>query len=483
MTDPGPVPGRLRVAIVAANTFEYESRLLKTASTLAGDGHTVTVVAFAGPGLPAVASLGDRVELRRVTLDRRIGTGLRPLPASIRSLVLRASGLGPDAEALPVGPAHGADRLRAPLRRGLEILATIRRGDAWAAAVAAAAPHAEIVHAKALIALPVARDAARLTAGRGGRFVYDVADLHSESARLVKLPGVVRAAIRRRERGLVRAAAGVLAATPSMAAEIVRRFGVARPVVLLNCPPAWHPATPGLVPSDRLRRAVDAALRAGPTRPTGGTAPAATNAAGPRPRPIVLYQGAFRVDQGIEELVAAADDPGLIAAGAVVVFLGFGLLAPWLAGEAARRPDRMVVLPAVPEDELLDWTAGADVAFVGAPPRTLNQRLTLPNKLFQALMAGVPIVVGAGTEHCRLAEADGVGRCCDVDSPRSIAAAIGELLALPPADRDALRRRCRSTALDRYSWEVARVGLLDLYRRLAATGIEAGQADEARAGR
>jgi glycosyltransferase involved in cell wall biosynthesis len=127
----------------------------------------------------------------------------------------------------------------------------------------------------------------------------------------------------------------------------------------------------------------------------------------------------------------------------------------------------MVVLPPVPEGELLDWTAGADVAFVGAPPRTINQRLTLPNKLFQALMAGVPIVVGTGTEHCRLASAEAVGRCCDVDSPASVAAAIAELLALEPAERAALRSHCRSVALDKYSWEATRGGLVELYRRLS----------------
>ncbi len=453
MTGPGPVPGRLRVAIVAANTFEHESRLLKTASTLADDGHAVTVVAFAGPGLPAAAALGDRVELHRVTLDRRIGSGLEPLPSGLRSAILRATGLAPDAEALPAGRARGADRLRAPLRRGLEIVATVRRGREWSAAVAAAAPDAQVVHAKALIALPVARDAVRRTAGRDGRFVYDVADLHTESARLAKLPRVFRALIRRRERRLVRQAAGVLAATPSMAREIARRFGVPEPVVLLNCPPAWHPETPGPVSSDRLRLAVESVLG-----PAGST------------RPLVLYQGAFRVDQGIEELVAALDDPALIETGAVGVFLGFGHLESWLVGEAAGRRDRMVVLPAVREPELLEWTAGADVSFVGAPPRTLNQRLTLPNKLFQSLMAGVPIVVGEGTEHCRLTRAEGVGRCCDVDSPHAIALAVNELLTLPAAERDALRLRCRTVALERYSWETAREGLLALYRRLSTDG-------------
>ena len=270
------------------------------------------------------------------------------------------------------------DRFRAPLRRGLEILATIRRGGSWARAVADAAPGAQVVHAKALIALPVARSAVRITAGRDGRFVYDVADLHTESARLVRLPGALRELVRRREGRLVREAAGVLAATPAMAAEVARRFRVVEPVVLLNCPPAWRPEIAG----------------PDPIGSAGGSARARIG--GPDRRPIVLYQGAFRVDQGIEELVAATDDPALVASGALVAFLGFGHLEGWLRAEAARRPDRLAVLPAVPEAELLDWTAGADVAFVGAPPRTLNQRLTLPNKLFQSLMAGVPIVVGTG---------------------------------------------------------------------------------------
>ena len=444
----GPVPGRLRVAIVAANTFEFESRLLKTALTLAGDGHAVTVVAFAGDGLPDAADLAERVHLRRIHLDRRIALGLRPLPGPVRAALLRLTGLGPDADALPVRPARGFDRLRAPLRRGLEVLAVVRRGGDWARAVADAAPGVDIVHAKALIALPVARTAARRTAGRDGRYVYDIADLHTESARLVKLPAVLRSLVRRRERGWVRGAAGVLAATEAMSAEVARRFGVPPPIVLLNCPPAWRPEAPGPVRSERLASAL------------GMT--------GDARRPIVLYQGAFRVDQGIEELVAATDEPVFRATGAVAAFLGFGQLRDWLEAQAVTRHGRMAVLPAVPEDELLDWTAGADVAFVGAPPRTLNQRLTLPNKLFQSLMAGVPIVVGTGTEHCRLTTNEEVGRCCDVDAPPSIAAAIGDLLGADLADREALRAHCRSVALERYSWEATRGGLVDLYRRLAA---------------
>ena len=96
-------------------------------------------------------------------------------------------------------------------------------------------------------------------------------------------------------------------------------------------------------------------------------------------------------------------------------------------------------------------------------------------------MAGVPIVVGTGTEHCRLTTSEGVGRCCDVDSPASIAAAIGELLGADPAEREALRARCRSVALERYSWEATRGGLVELYR--AGSPPSAGRCPNDRRGR
>ena len=80
-------------------------------------------------------------------------------------------------------------------------------------------------------------------------------------------------------------AAALTTVTDPMADEIACRFGVVRPTVVMNCRPRWRPdeAMPSGV---RLREAVVAA----------GGAPDA---------PILLYQGAFREDQGIEELLDA----------------------------------------------------------------------------------------------------------------------------------------------------------------------------------
>jgi glycosyltransferase involved in cell wall biosynthesis len=116
----------------------------------------------------------------------------------------------------------------------------------------------------------------------------------------------------------------------------------------------------------------------------------------------------------------------------------------------------------------LEWTAAADVGYVGQPPRTLNQRLNLANKLFENLMAGVPVVAAAGTEHCRVVEADGVGICVDAEQPEAIAAGIARLLDQPSYERERLRQHSRAVALARHSWEREQTALVELYRRLAS---------------
>jgi glycosyltransferase involved in cell wall biosynthesis len=436
----------VRITIVAANSVEYDSRLRRTAMALADDGHAVTLLGFAAPGLPEREPLpgAEAVLVRRLPLDRRISGAFRPLPERVRAGLVRLLGIQPDATVLSPSTGSGLGaRIVGSVRRAVEILAVIRRTGPWTKLVAAAAPATDVFHAKALIALPVIRAAAARTPG--ARFVYDVADLHTEAARLARMPSQIRRLVRRREAAWVRDAAAVTAVSDGIADEARRHFRLAvRPTVVRNTPLRWRPDESLPEVPDRLR-------------PAAGLPPE---------RAVILFQGGFSVDRGIEELVAALDEPPLRDRDLAAVFLGYGRLHAWLVEAAQRRPGRVAVLAAVPPTELPEWTAGADVGFVGQPPRTLNQRLNLANKLFEALMAGVPVVVAAGTEHARLVAADAVGEVADVDAPGSIAAAIDRLLGLDPAARDRLRRHCRTIALERYAWEVQRAGLVDLYRRL-----------------
>jgi len=435
------VSRRLHVCFVTANTFEYDSRTLRAARALAGDGHRVTVVALEGAGLPPVEMLAGGIAVHRPALDRRIESALRPLPAAPRGALAGLLGVPANATTLPPSRAGLIDWVRGPLRRGLEILAYRRRIGPWSDGAVAAARDADVFSAKALVALPVVRRAALST---GGRFVYDIADLHVDSGRLAGMPAPVRTYLRRRERAWMHDAAALTAVTAPLAQEVAHRFGVAPPTVVMNCRPRWRADNPRPPVSRRLRAAAGIS----------------------RERPIVLYQGAFREDQGIEELLIAIELPALRDLELTVVFLGFGRLEGRLRAAATARPDRVVVLPPVPSDELLDWSAGADVAFVGAPPKTLNLRLTIPNKLFESLMAGVPPLVSGGTAVGRLVAEIGAGWVVEPWTVEHLAQTLAEIVRAPRAKLSAMRRRVRTAALERYNWETEQAALVEVYRSL-----------------
>jgi glycosyltransferase involved in cell wall biosynthesis len=427
------------VAFVTANTFEFDSRHRRAAEALARDGWSVTVVAMAAPHLPTEETLPGGVVIRRPPVERRI---LGALPGPVRGIAGRVVGLEGGAERLPARRAGLLEVIRAPLRRGLEILAYRRRIGPWARAVVGAAPDARLFVAKALVALPVVAEAARRS---DGRYVYDVADLHVESGRLASMPGPLKAYLSRREARWLRGAAAVLAVTPAMADEIASRFGVERPTVVMNARERWR-ASEEVPRPKRLRTSIGVRI--------------------PAARDVVIYQGAFRPDQGIELLLAALGAPALANRPVTAAFVGFGPLEDRLRSASAAAPERIVVGSAVPSDELLTWTAGADVAFVGTPPATRNQTLTTPNKLFEAAMAGVPVVVAGGTFTARLVRDHGLGAVVEPWTAGSVASAIAGLLDASPDERNARRKAIRATALETLNWDIERERLIEAFRRL-----------------
>jgi glycosyltransferase involved in cell wall biosynthesis len=103
-------------------------------------------------------------------------------------------------------------------------------------------------------------------------------------------------------------------------------------------------------------------------------------------------------------------------------------------------------------------------------PRTLNERLSTPNKLFECLAAGVPVVVSDFPAVRAIVLDDQLGplgATTDPADPRAVARAIGTLLDLGPGERSAIRRRCARAARERWNWESEVAGLVEAYRHLA----------------
>ena len=118
-------PGRLNITIVAANPFEFDSRFLRSATSLAADGHRLRILGWSAPGLPPEEELAPGVQLTRLDIDRRISNALKPLPERARRGICRLLKLDFDAQVLPPDAPTGFDRVRHPVRRTLEMVAKV----------------------------------------------------------------------------------------------------------------------------------------------------------------------------------------------------------------------------------------------------------------------------------------------------------------------------------------------------------------------
>jgi glycosyltransferase involved in cell wall biosynthesis len=445
------------------NDATLDSRVRREAATLAAAGYTVTVLAT---GIGAAATTIERetvdgFEIIRVPVPRgwrqpwslrrrsvgRLTAALRAGPGRWRDVpgaagdIALALGLSVARWAY-LGSAGITGRRRDPAAWPPRNVAWLLRWRyatlGWCQAAAAVAPVADVHHGHDLTGLPAAL---RGSQRDGGIAIYDSHEIFLDSGSNATRPGWARRLLRRREQRWSRPTVALVTVNDAYAQVLTKRLEPARTVVVHNCPPRWDPPVP---PPDRLRRAAGV--------PAGA--------------PIILYHGAFSEFRGLEELAEALRAPGLEQAH--LVYLGYGGRRSIVDGLAAdpRAGGRIHVLDAVPPEELLEMVAGADVDAIPLQHSTLNHWLCTPNKLFESLAAGVPVVVSDFPVMRAIVlddPAGPLGEVCDPAVPASIAAAIRSILELESDARTALRERCRTAARERWNWETESQRLLDLY--------------------
>jgi glycosyltransferase involved in cell wall biosynthesis len=400
------------IAMALYGDLSYDSRVQREARTLHATGYRVTVTCL------------DVADPRAVDL-----------PPDVAVLANR-----PDSSEILPGarsPYHPDDPGTATPRRGGKVswvTGYIRNVRAWGR-WAARAVRPDAWHAHDLTGL------AALGATHSFRtvpVVYDSHELYLESGTAMRLPRQARRLLRSYEQSLVRRSTAVITVNDGVAGALASRYGV-DPVVVLNCPPYREVDRPGA-----MRREL-----------------------GLGARPVLLYHGALSPGRGIEATLAAMP---LLQQEVAFVILGNGSLAPMLAARREDRKlvDRVFLHPAVAPRELLDWVVDADLAMVLIERSEENFRLSTPNKLFEAMTSGVPVVTSPLPVMREIVERERIGEVADPGDVDRIATTIESLLG----DAATLRQcgeRARRAARTTYNWDRQAERLLSLYERVLAT--------------
>lgn len=290
---------------------------------------------------------------------------------------------------------------------------------------------AEVYHASDLYVLPALVAAKRR---HGGRVVLDARELYPHVDATAGKPWATWAWAALERRFLPHTDA-VLTVNRSIAERMAEAYGIAPPVVVHNVP-------------ERRSAPRSEALRERLGIPAG--------------QRIVLYQGLVRAARGLERLVDAMRD----VPDAALVVIGDGPAKAALQRQAAAMlGDRAHFLPHTPPDDLRRLTASADLGVHVPEPVTESIRLALPNKLFEYLMAGLPVVVADIPEMRRVVEGFDVGLVVDPYDRDGLAAAIRRALS-----DEAARARWRTNApavFDTFDPAKDRAAFERVYRALA----------------
>ena len=169
---------------------------------------------------------------------------------------------------------------------------------------------------------------------------------------------------------------------------------------------------------------------------------------------IFLYIGLLTDGRGIDLIVEAFKRKSVTSH---VVFLGYGDLYEELE-ECSSEYSNIHIHKAVDHHRVVEIARAADVGFCLIENVSLSDYYSLPNKLFEYIFAGVPVLASKFPDIQTLLEAYNVGRCCEL-SVNSIEQEVNKF-------QNSQRISVDAGDLVELSWAVQADSLVGVYEKL-----------------
>jgi glycosyltransferase involved in cell wall biosynthesis len=137
---------------------------------------------------------------------------------------------------------------------------------------------------------------------------------------------------------------------------------------------------------------------------------------------LVFQGGGINIDKGGEELIEALKITEKVS----LLVVGSGDIVRVLKQktELLNLTDRVNFIPKVTWEELMRYTKAADTGMSLEKDTNLNYRFSLPNKLFDYISAGIPVITGSLPEIKKIIDFNNCGIIIPSITPEEISKAI-----------------------------------------------------------
>ena len=174
---------------------------------------------------------------------------------------------------------------------------------------------------------------------------------------------------------------------------------------------------------------------------------------------IILYQGSINIGRGLELMIDTM--PGL--KNFLLVIIGDGDISKQLKKKVTTLglQKKVIFLGTIPPHDLPSYTKGADLGISLEENLGLSYRYSLPNKIFDYVQAGLPVLAADLPLMNQLIQKFKIGEILKKRDPENLALVIENMYCLKESYTESLEK-----AAELYNWEAEKKVLIKFVKNI-----------------